>query len=108
MSTKICIVGAGVVGLSCALKVVEELGENADVTVVAEAFISQTTTYGSAGLWEPYQIAGTPDEDVNRWGKIAFDHFLELHHGEDCGKVVTKIYRCYFYSSFVLSMLLRI
>ena len=88
MSKKICVVGAGTVGLSCALRIVEEFGSAVSVNIVAELFLSQTTSYGSGGLWEPYAIAGTPDEDVNKWGKYAFDHFLELHHGPDCAKVI--------------------
>lgn len=31
-----------------------------------------------AGLWEPYQIVSTPDEDINRWGKSTYDRFDSL------------------------------
>ena len=57
--------------------------------------MNQTTTYGSGGLWEPYQIAGTPEEDVNRWGKIAFDHFLDIHHSKDCGLAGVQLMNFY-------------
>ena len=89
---RIAVIGAGVVGLSVAYELIRELGEdNVDVTVIAESFMDQTTTYGSGGLWEPYQIAGTPEEDVNKWGKVAFDHFLEIYHSEECGAAGVQI-----------------
>ena len=89
------IIGAGVVGLSCAYKAKEILGENVEITIIAEKFLSETTTFGSGGLWEPYQIAGTPDESINKWGKIAFDHFLELYHGPYCGTAGVQLMNFY-------------
>ena len=56
---RIAIIGAGVVGLSCAHQILKDLGDNVQITVIAEGFMNQTTTFGSGGLWEPYQIAGT-------------------------------------------------
>jgi hypothetical protein len=91
----VAIIGAGIVGLSCAYKLKEEFGDDVNVTIIADAFLSQTTTYGSGGLWEPYQIAGTPEEEVNRLGKISFDHFLELYHGEDCGAAGVQLMNFY-------------
>lgn len=32
-----------------------------------------------AGLWEPYQIAGTSDADIARWGGATFNHFLQIY-----------------------------
>lgn len=79
----ICVVGAGVVGLSVAYRIKEEFGNNARVVVVAEAYAQQTTSYGSGGLWLPFQINGTPDEMVNRWGKISYEFLQSLYHSED-------------------------
>lgn len=76
----VCIVGAGTQGLSMALKLYEELNSKVDITVISEAFLHQTTSIGSGGLWKPYQILGTPDELVDRWGKVAFEHFLKLYY----------------------------
>lgn len=78
---RICVIGAGTVGLSVATRLIEEYGhENVHVDIVAEKFDNETTSFGSGGLWEPYQIAGTPSEKVNEWGKYAFDHFLALFY----------------------------
>jgi len=56
---RVAIVGAGTVGLSVALRAAEFAGHSIDITIIANEFLSQTTSYGSGGLWEPYQIAGT-------------------------------------------------
>ena len=55
---RVAVIGAGTVGLSVALKLVEKYGQQVDVTIIAAEFLQQTTSYGSGGLWEPYQIAG--------------------------------------------------
>lgn len=45
----ICVLGAGVVGLTCAIQLLEAL-PNARVTVVAEK-VEGTTSHGAGGLW---------------------------------------------------------
>lgn len=55
---KIAVLGAGTVGLSAALKLAETYRQQVEVTIIAAEFLQQTTSYGSGGLWEPYQIAG--------------------------------------------------
>jgi len=59
---RVAIVGAGTVGLSVALRAAEFTDHSIDITVVAAEFLSQTTSFGSGGLWEPYQIAGVTDD----------------------------------------------
>lgn len=56
---KVAVVGAGIVGLSVALKLVEKYGTTIDLTIVSETFLQQTTSFGAGGLWEPYAIEGT-------------------------------------------------
>jgi len=42
----------------------------------------------------PYQIVGTPEDVVNRWGRTSFEHLARLHHSADAGpsgvQLVTK------------------
>lgn len=115
MSSKVAIVGAGVVGLSVAWQLKEEYGDAVDVTIIAAAFFQGTTSFGSGGFWEPYQIAGTklplkisfafqltlflllgtPDEDINRWGKISFDHFQEEHRKETAAEAGVQMITVY-------------
>lgn len=52
----ICVIGAGVVGLTSAVRLAEEVS-GSRVTVVAERFGGNTTSHGAAGLWQPYKVA---------------------------------------------------
>lgn len=56
---RVAVIGAGTVGLSVALTLAKKCGQKVEVTIIAEHFLQQTTSYGSGGLWEPYQIAGS-------------------------------------------------
>jgi D-amino-acid oxidase len=95
LKLKVVIVGAGTVGLSQALRIKESFGDMAAVTVVAENFLANTTSFGSGGLWEPYQIAGTPEDRVNQWGKVAFDHYLALLRGPDAARAGVQLLTAY-------------
>ena len=55
---KVAVIGAGTVGLSAALKLAVNYGQQLEITVIAAEFLQQTTSYSCGGLWEPYQIAG--------------------------------------------------
>jgi D-amino-acid oxidase len=92
---KVCVVGAGVVGLSCALKIQEEYRDSIQITVIADAFLDETTSCGSGGLWEPYQIAGTSDLKINQWGKHSFEHFSQLYQSKDAAAAGVQLVTCY-------------
>jgi glycine/D-amino acid oxidase-like deaminating enzyme len=55
---RVAVIGAGTVGLSAAFRLLELYKDQVEVTIIAAEFLQQTTSYGSGGLWEPYQIAG--------------------------------------------------
>ncbi|GFR44964.1 hypothetical protein Agub_g6274 [Astrephomene gubernaculifera] len=104
----ICIVGAGVVGLTTALRLLQlnqdpptphdtaavssapplssRLGSSrprprrVEITVLASDFGRDTTTAGAAGLWGPYKLSDTPEELVCRWGGATYTHLMELAH----------------------------
>jgi len=61
--TRVCVIGAGIIGLSTAYRLQEALPD-VDVTVISEEFSPNTTADGSAGFWRPYYLKGTPDELV--------------------------------------------
>ena len=73
----IVVLGAGVIGLTSALRLCDEL-PTANVTVIAETFENETTSAGAAGLWEPYKLSDTPPELIRRWGKETFEHLQVL------------------------------
>ncbi len=67
MVKKVAIVGAGVVGLSCAVKIAETANNNGtaiDVCLFSDKFSPNTTGDGSAGLWGPYLIGDTADDKI--------------------------------------------
>lgn len=62
---KIFVIGAGVNGLSSAVKIAEHFyRQNVQVILVSEDTSPNTTGDLSAGLWGPYLIANTPEEKI--------------------------------------------
>lgn len=56
---KVVVIGAGVNGLSAAVKVAEYYQrDNISITLVSEEISPNTTGDGSAGLWGPVKILG--------------------------------------------------
>jgi hypothetical protein len=41
--------------------------------------------HACAGLWEPYQIEGTAEADILRWGEATFDHLWQLFRSPAAG-----------------------
>ena len=62
MSAKaICIIGAGISGLSCAVRLQEVLGKDCQITIYSDKFLTETTSHVAAGVFIPYSeptIAG--------------------------------------------------
>lgn len=50
MTRKICVLGAGVIGLSCALKIKQDFGAAFPVTLIADKFGQETTSDVAAGI----------------------------------------------------------
>jgi len=48
MSPRVAVLGAGVIGLSSALRLTQEI-PNTEVTIIAESFDTDTTSSGAAG-----------------------------------------------------------
>lgn len=63
MKVKVGVVGAGIIGLTSALKILESV-DNVDVTILAESFTPQTTADVAVGLIEPYLIDTKPEEKL--------------------------------------------
>lgn len=65
---KVCVVGAGIAGLSVAVGIAEQFlhrGEGGvkQLTVVSEEFTPRTTTNVAAGLWEPFFLGDGTDKE---------------------------------------------
>lgn len=62
---KVIVVGAGVNGLSCAVKLAEKFcRQSIEVTVVSEDVSPNTTGDISAGYWGPYLVGSSPEEKL--------------------------------------------
>ncbi len=87
---RVIVVGAGVVGLSCAVRLLEA-GHRVDV--VARELPLETTSVVAAAVWSPY---ATPQDHVVRWARAAYDAFAELCGDESTGVVMrtgTELFR---------------
>ena len=59
MAVSICVVGAGVIGLSTALQILQN-NPHYHVTIVAEKFASKTTSDAAGAIMEPFGLESTP------------------------------------------------
>ncbi|WP_374455792.1 FAD-dependent oxidoreductase [Nocardioides sp.] len=77
---RVIVVGAGVVGLTCAIRLLEA-GHRVDV--VARDLPLETTSAIAAALWYPYRAL--PQDRVTAWSKAAYGAFEELAADERSG-----------------------
>jgi D-amino-acid oxidase len=86
----VIVVGAGVVGLSCAVRLLEA-GHRVDV--LARDLPLETTSSVAAAVWSPYS---QPQDHVVRWARAAYDAFAALCDDESSGVVMrpgTELFR---------------
>jgi D-amino-acid oxidase len=77
---RVIVVGAGVVGLSCAVRLLEA---GHDVDVVARDLPLETTSAVAAALWYPYRAY--PYELVTGWSRASYAAFRELAERDGTG-----------------------
>jgi D-amino-acid oxidase len=73
MGQRVTVVGAGVVGLTCAVELAEA---GWAVDVLAREMPLETTSAVAGGLWMPF--LAEPVDAVDRWARLTLDRFLEL------------------------------
>lgn len=71
--TRVIVVGAGVVGLTCAVRLLES---GVRVDVVARDLPRETTSSVAAGLWYPYRAL--PQDRVTAWARASYVAFAAL------------------------------
>lgn len=89
--SRVIVVGAGVVGLSCAVRLLEA-GHHVDV--LARDLPLETTSSVAAALWYPYRAF--PVEQVTAWSAAGFREFERLAADEHTGvrmRVGTEVHR---------------
>lgn len=93
MVVKIAIIGAGVVGLSCAT-VIQERFPHIPVTIIADKFSPETTSDGAAGLWWPFLLSDTPEEDIYKYAKGTWKYLETLWNSPNGGKLGVSLIPC--------------
>lgn len=63
---KICVIGAGVVGLNTAIALFKEY-PNADITILADKFTTETVSDVAAGLFRPSSSFSGPTDEITRY-----------------------------------------
>ena len=77
---RVIVVGAGVVGLSCALRL-QQAGHRVDV--LARDLPLETTSSVAAAIWYPYRAF--PYERVTAWSAASYHEFARLAEDTDTG-----------------------
>lgn len=82
---RVLVVGAGVIGLTCAVRLLEE-GHRVDV--LARDLPLETTSVVAAALWHPYLVH--PAGRVQRWSKRSYDVLAGLAASDPEAGVVIR------------------
>jgi D-amino-acid oxidase len=80
MTRRVIVVGAGVIGLTCAVRLAEA---GLTVDVLARDLPAETTSALAGGLWLPF--LAEPLDDVMRWARTSLEVFAGLEHREGAG-----------------------
>ncbi|CAM4544734.1 unnamed protein product [Leuciscus chuanchicus] len=86
---KVCIIGAGVIGLSTAQSIYQHFhGRVTPLTieVYADVFTPLTTSDGAAGLWQPY-LYDKGNVQETKWNKETFDYLQSFLSSPDSVKM---------------------
>ena len=85
MTGPVTVVGAGVVGLSCGVRLAEA---GHDVEVVTRDLPAATTSAVAGGLWLPYRAQ--PAERVTAWARATYDALRRLHQDAPAAGVLLR------------------
>ncbi|XP_022129361.2 D-amino-acid oxidase [Pieris rapae] len=91
---KLIVLGAGINGTTCALKIKEKYPDY-DVTLLGAQFSPNTTGDGSGGLWYPYLCGKTPEALIGKWGIETYSLLLKLWRQGGYGISLQPVYVMY-------------
>ncbi|KAL4709470.1 hypothetical protein ACJJTC_012807 [Scirpophaga incertulas] len=74
---RIAVIGCGINGLACALKI-KETYQHIQVVIFSRECTPNTTGDGSGGLWLPYICGETDPQLITKWGKATYKFYHEL------------------------------
>ncbi|PRD33607.1 UNVERIFIED_CONTAM: Ddo [Trichonephila clavipes] len=78
MVFKVAVIGGGVMGITSAVVITENLPD-VEVTVISDKWSPDTTGDGSAGFWCPYLLGDVPTEVLREWCQISFQTFHDIY-----------------------------
>jgi D-amino-acid oxidase len=81
---RVAVVGAGVSGLTCAVRLLEE---GARVTILTRERPAATTSAVAGAVWFPYRVR--PNERTGPWGRVGYERFERL--AREGGAPVTMV-----------------
>jgi D-amino-acid oxidase len=81
---RVTIVGAGVSGLTCGVRLLEE---GARVRLLTRETAARTTSAVAGAVWFPYRVR--PNERTGPWGAVGYERFERL--ARDGGAAVTMV-----------------
>lgn len=94
----VVVLGAGIVGLSTAQLLRNELPDSSNVTLIASKFLSQTTSYGAAGIYRmDADIGLAPPDKLNRWLALSYERYLTLARGANAPLMGANLLKLYQY-----------
>uniref|UniRef100_A0A8C1LYU4 D-amino-acid oxidase n=1 Tax=Cyprinus carpio TaxID=7962 RepID=A0A8C1LYU4_CYPCA len=82
---RVCIIGAGVIGLSTAQSIYQHFHDRIaplTIEVYADVFTPLTTSDGAAGLWQPY-LYDKGNVQETKWNKETFQYLLSCLSSPD-------------------------
>ena len=97
---RLVVLGAGVIGLSAALHLLERYPREIDLTVVSEAFSPNTTSdkAGSIILNLPNTLKGDgASEEIRRWSEATFRKYHSLYSSEENANVELVLQQGYIF-----------
>jgi D-amino-acid oxidase len=89
--SEIIVVGCGVSGLSCAIKLLERFP--ASVRIIAHELPPHTTSNIAGAFFEPYEAH--PRDRVLNWSKISLAEFVALTNIPEAGVAMVKVVRLF-------------
>lgn len=76
---EVAVLGGGVVGLSTALAILEKEDlPSVNVTIIADAFLSSTLSFGAGGYFRPEANIAPDFATARRWAAASYEHYSGL------------------------------
>src|SRR3954470_19068785 len=86
MKQRVAIVGAGISGLTCAVRFAES---GLETSILAEEIGDQTNSAAAAAIWYPYDVGSSAE--IIPWALVSHNYFLKLACQPETGVSLTEL-----------------